>query len=380
METVENLNNNIKDRKNQIKNLDTLIKNYQKSINTIQDQIDYRQEVLDLNSAIPLEMDPDKKKVLQDRQVKMVGKIIEPAKDIPTLRREKQNIQDLMDPEILARQDLKQELEQFKGAKSAHNVPMTRKNFKRVATIGGVAALAALGTGLFMSKGDDDNSKRDKMDTQKKYIIPAPEVKDKINDLPADTVAFPGFKQQDSTLVYHFKDVDDDNNDSNEKWSVDNADVKKKQNKVENNIEKKVGPGMPEIDNYEYYNAKQTYDQEKIKEGSSLAYRNWLSGNFKYHVLSTGFSGMNSSFWRERVAQGLDKKMPLKPGERLENLKEDQLMITDFSIKDGVKYDRAIIVGKGTQVVVDSSGHIVALAGCMNRAHVSKVLCLPKSG
>lgn len=151
----------------------------------------------------------------------------------------------------------------------------------------------------------------------------------------------------------------------------------KKQIKNKNEFKKIENWQPPIVDNFEYYNPLDTYNNGK----NSIAYHNYMNGNFKYHEIKNSFKGTNSSFWRARnleLGRDLyDSRIPLKPGEYVEKLKADQLMITDFSVKDGEKYDRAVIVKKGTDVILNSSGHIIALADCCNDNHVSMPLCPP---
>lgn len=158
--------------------------------------------------------------------------------------------------------------------------------------------------------------------------------------------------------------------------TIKKTEVNKKNNQKDYIVNEKDFSG-PKIDNYEYYNAKETYIEVK----NSLAYHNYMSENFKYHEIKNTFKGVNSSFWRERNLElgrdAKDDRLPLKPGEHVENIKLDQLMITDFSVKEGQKYDRAVIIKKGTSVIVDNTGHLVAIEECCNPIHVSLVLCPP---
>lgn len=137
----------------------------------------------------------------------------------------------------------------------------------------------------------------------------------------------------------------------------------------------------PKIDNFEYYSAEDAY---KIHNAdSTLAMKNYRKGLdfFSYHTVSDHFKGINSSFWRKRnIELGRDvndTRTPLKPGEHIESLKTDHLVVSKFSIKDGLEYSRLIIIKKGTSVIVDSTGRIVATEECANDWVVSKTICPP---
>ncbi|MEN9338510.1 MAG: hypothetical protein RI945_235, partial [Candidatus Parcubacteria bacterium] len=101
------------------------------------------------------------------------------------------------------------------------------------------------------------------------------------------------------------------------------------------------------------------------------------STHFKYHTVREGFKGMNSTFWSQRVAEGLDKKLPLRPRETVKAIQHDMLAITKFSIKEGIEDVRAIFIKKGTVVIFDSNGHITAIKECTNPVLTSHTICPP---
>jgi hypothetical protein len=71
--------------------------------------------------------------------------------------------------------------------------------------------------------------------------------------------------------------------------------------------------------------------------------------------------------------------MPLRPGERLEKLKFDNLVVSKFSVKDGLEYARLVIIKKGTLVIVDVNGRIVATGPCVNPWVVNHTICPPNT-
>jgi hypothetical protein len=133
--------------------------------------------------------------------------------------------------------------------------------------------------------------------------------------------------------------------------------------------------GGPPVDDFEYYDASDVY---KDKD-TSVAMQNYNKGPsfFKYHKVRESFKGMNSSFWRKRVAEGLDTKLPLRPGESVRATQHDMLAICKFSVRDGVEDARAIFIKKGTLVIFDADGKIIAIRECVNPVLTSHTICPP---
>lgn len=102
---------------------------------------------------------------------------------------------------------------------------------------------------------------------------------------------------------------------------------------------------------------------------------------FAYNEGDDNFKGVNSSFWRQRNVElgrdPYDYRNPLKPGEKIESLKFDNLVVSQFSVKDGLEYARLVIIKKGTMVIVDANGKVVATAACDNPWIVNKTICPP---
>ncbi len=232
---------------------------------------------------------------------------------------------------------------------------VSRKTQKTVAAV--AAGLVILG--MSIDKGKlDSHTKDNNDDTKNKTEKPVDDRKDNQEDIAPyeqDTIAIP---QQEKII--------EDQKSSNK------------------NTVEYTGPSDytgPEIDNYEYYDAEESYRVHTAE--LTKAYENYQKGTkyFKYHEVKDSFSGIQSSFWRERNLElgrdANDTRIPLKPGEHIEKLKTDNLVVSDFSVKDDIKFSRLIIVKKGTEVVVDASGRVVATAGCINPWRVNKSVCPP---
>lgn len=139
----------------------------------------------------------------------------------------------------------------------------------------------------------------------------------------------------------------------------------------------------PKIDNFEFYSAEEAYRLHNAD--STLAMKNYNKGFnfFAYHEVKEEFKGINSSFWRQRNVElgrdAYDYRNPLRPGEKIESLKFDNLVVSKFSVKDGLEYARLVIIKKGTMVIVDASGKVVATAECDNPWIVNHTICPPNT-
>jgi hypothetical protein len=169
--------------------------------------------------------------------------------------------------------------------------------------------------------------------------------------------------------------------DPNLKYTED-LNKKKSENK-KNNLDGGPEYTGPKIDNFEFYSAEDAWRLRNAD--STLAMKNYNKGPkfFKYHEVKDEFKGVNSSFWRQRNIElgrdAYDTRMPLRPGERLEKLKFDNLVVSKFSVKDGLEYARLVIIKKGTLVIVDVNGRIVATGPCVNPWVVNHTICPPNT-
>lgn len=209
----------------------------------------------------------------------------------------------------------------------------------------------------------------------------------KVNNIEskADTTkpksSFKVVKINGKNVLFKNDDSEDSKTENKKSGNVNSGKSKKNINKKDNHIDGGPEYTGPKIDNFEYYSAEDAY---KIHNAdSTLAMKNYRKGLdfFSYHTVSDQFKGINSSFWRKRnIELGRDindTRTPLKPGEHIESLKTDHLVVSKFSIKDGLEYSRLIIIKKGTSVIVDSTGRIVATEECANDWVVSKTICPP---
>jgi hypothetical protein len=165
---------------------------------------------------------------------------------------------------------------------------------------------------------------------------------------------------------------------------IQNPDLKYTENiNQKKNLNKGLEYTGPKIDNFEFYSAEEAWRLHNAD--STLAMKNYKMGPefFWYHQVKEEFKGVNSSFWRQRNIElgrdAYDTRNPLRPGEKIESLKFDNLVVSKFSVKDGLEYARLVIIKKGTMVIVDASGKVVATAECDNPWIVNHTICPPNT-